>query len=375
MLDDRPENVKSAEGESYDVPRALDVSRRWPRIRSQLLLTGIIAVILSFAAFKQMESVLKPILFAWILTVILGPMVRAMTARKIPSPIAITISLLFTLFILVVAGVFVNARINSFVVAYDEYSNKFIALIGLFTSKMPDWAGELIQKFDWINKLGRYVVALPRAVISFFSSLTIVLIIAAFMLFEQHELGPKLHHAFSRSKASRISEIIRDISSQVSRYMILQIIISAVTGICVWLALWALGIDFSGSWGILAFILNFIPTIGSIIASIPPILIALVQYAPGSYWPAILTSLALLTIQMTIGNVISPRVMGNNLNLSPVIVLVSLLFWAWLWGPAGALLSVPVTAAIKIVCDNVTPLEPIGTLLGSGRGLRREKQR
>ena len=369
MFEEDAEPNEKAGGKQYEVPRRL------PRMRPQLLLTGIIAVILAFAAFQQMESVLKPILFAWILTVILSPMVRFMTSRKIPSAIAITFALLFSLFLLVVAGVFVNGRINSFVAAYDEYSKKFIGLIGLFTSKMPDWAGELVQKFDWVNKLGRYVVALPRAVISFFSSLTIVLIIAAFMLFEQHELGPKLHCAFSSSRASRISEIIRDISGQVSRYMILQIIISAATGICVWLALWALEIDFAGTWGMLAFILNFIPTIGSIIASIPPILIALIQYAPGNYWPAILTSLALLTIQMTIGNVISPRVMGNNLNLSPVVVLISLLFWAWLWGPAGALLSVPVTAAIKIVCDNVPPLEPIGTLLGSGRGLRKKNFR
>ena len=83
-----------------------------------------------------------------------------------------------------------------------------------------------------------------------------------------------------------------------------------------------------------------------------------------------MAALALLAIQMTIGNVISPRVMGDHLNLSPVAVLVFLLFWSWLWGPAGALLSVPITAAIKIVCDNIGPLSPIGVLLGSGRAVR-----
>ena len=157
---------------------------------------------------------------------------------------------------------------------------------------------------------------------------------------------------------------------QVSRYLLLQFVISLATGVCVWLALWAIGVEFALTWGVLAFVLNFIPTIGSIIASIPPILIALVQYAPDSYWQAVVTAIALLAIQMTIGNVISPRVMGNHLNLSPVAVLVSLLFWSWLWGPAGALLSVPVTAAIKIVCDNIAPLAPIGVLLGSGRAVR-----
>ena len=157
---------------------------------------------------------------------------------------------------------------------------------------------------------------------------------------------------------------------QVSRYLLLQFVISLATGVCVWLALWAIGVEFAPTWGVLAFVLNFIPTIGSIIASIPPILIALVQSAPHSYWQAVVTAIALLAIQMTIGNVISPRVMGDHLNLSPVAVLVSLLFWSWLWGPAGALLSVPITAAIKIVCDNIAPLAPIGVLLGSGRAVR-----
>ena len=155
-----------------------------------------------------------------------------------------------------------------------------------------------------------------------------------------------------------------------SRYLLLQFFISLATGLCVWLALWAIGVEFALTWGVLAFVLNFIPTIGSIIASIPPILIALVQYAPGSYWPAIVTACALLAIQLAIGNVISPRVMGDQLNLSPVAVLVFLLFWSWLRGPAGALLSVPVTAAIKIVCDNIAPLAPIGVLLGAGRAVR-----
>ena len=155
-----------------------------------------------------------------------------------------------------------------------------------------------------------------------------------------------------------------------SRYLLLQFVISLATGLCVWVALWIIGVEFALTWGALAFVLNFIPTIGSIIASIPPVLIALVQYAPDSYWPAVATALVLLAIQMAIGNFIAPRVMGEHLNLSPVAVLVSLLFWSWLWGPAGALLSVPVTAAVKIVCDNIGPLAPVGVLLGSGRSLR-----
>ena len=142
--------------------------------------------------------------------------------------------------------------------------------------------------------------------------------------------------------------------------------ISAVTGVCVWLALSALGVDFAKTWGALAFLLNFIPTIGSILASIPPILIAIVQFAPDQTWKAFVAAGVLLGIQMVIGNGISPKIMGDRLNLSPVVVLLSLMFWGWLWGVVGALLSVPIASAIKIICDNVEPLHPLGTMMGAG---------
>jgi predicted PurR-regulated permease PerM len=132
-------------------------------------------------------------------------------------------------------------------------------------------------------------------------------------------------------------------------------------------------VDFAVTWGALAFFLNFIPTVGSIVASIPPVLLALVQFYP-SLWPAIITLLAVTTIQMGMGNALAPKVMGDQLNLSPVVVLLSLLFWGWLWGIVGALISIPIAAAIKIVCENIKTLHPISVMMGSGKTYRREFQ-
>ncbi|MCK4988527.1 MAG: AI-2E family transporter, partial [Desulfobacterales bacterium] len=125
------------------------------------------------------------------------------------------------------------------------------------------------------------------------------------------------------------------------------------------------------TWGALAFFLNFIPTVGSIMASIPPILLALVQFYP-SIWPGVITLLSVVTIQMGMGNALAPKVMGDQLNLSPVVVLLSLLFWGWLWGIVGALISIPIAAAIKIVCENIETLHPISVMMGSGKTFRRE---
>jgi predicted PurR-regulated permease PerM len=148
-------------------------------------------------------------------------------------------------------------------------------------------------------------------------------------------------------------------------YLFLQLVISLATGVIVWFSLSLIGVDFAVTWGAMAFFLNFIPTVGSILASVPPILVALVQFP--SIWPAVGTAVVLLMIQMTIGNVVAPKVLGERLNLSPVVVLISLVFWGWLWGVVGALLSVPIASAIKIVCGNVEPLRPISILMGSGR--------
>jgi len=177
--------------------------------------------------------------------------------------------------------------------------------------------------------------------------------------------------SFSQDKANQLSQITFSITAQIRRYLSLQFLISSVTGFMVWLALTLIGVDFAITWGALAFFMNFIPTVGSIVASIPPILLALVQFYP-SFWPGIITLIALLTIQLGIGNGIAPKVLGDQLNLSPVVILLSLLFWGWLWGIVGALLSVPITAALKIVCENIAPLQPISVMMGSGKSYHRE---
>jgi predicted PurR-regulated permease PerM len=100
-------------------------------------------------------------------------------------------------------------------------------------------------------------------------------------------------------------------------------------------------------------------------------LLAFVQFYP-SIWPGVITLLSVLTIQMGMGNALAPKLMGDRLNLSPVVVLLSLLFWGWLWGVVGALISIPIAAAIKIVCENIETLQPISVMMGSGKAYRRE---
>ncbi len=350
----------------------MEASKKRKDIPVMAFLLGVIAVILAFAAFKALGSVLKPIVFAWVLSAMLAPLVSVLSNKlRLPQVLSIFIAMALTVFIVFEAGVLINSLVSSFVGMYGEYMGKMQELLKHFYEMLPDKAVAMLKSFEWQPKLTRSVLSLSGTLISASTTTVIVMIIASFMLIERRDFDIKVAEAFENS--ARVSGVIRSITTQVSRYLLLQLVISAVTGLCVWLALWSIGIDFAATWGVLAFVLNFIPTIGSIVASIPPLLIALVQHAPESYWPFILALVAILFIQMTIGNVVAPRVMGEHLNLSPVAVLVSLLFWGWLWGPAGALLSTPITAAIKIICDNIGPLEPIGILLGSARPFRKAR--
>jgi predicted PurR-regulated permease PerM len=208
------------------------------------------------------------------------------------------------------------------------------------------------------------------SLISFTSKLMMVMVYLVFLLLGKPYFGYKLKKAFDSNRAEKLTAVLGSISSQTGQYLFLQLIISIATGLCVWGALTTIGVDFAVTWGVFAFLMNFIPIVGSMIATIPPILIALVQF--DSIGPAIATAGVLLAIQMIIGNGIAPKVMGDQLNLSPVVVLLSLVFWGWMWGIVGALLSTPIAAAIKIVCENIDSLRPISTLMGSGKSLRKE---
>jgi len=143
----------------------------------------------------------------------------------------------------------------------------------------------------------------------------------------------------------------------------LKTLISLLTGVLVALSLYLLQAPFPFLWGLLAFLLNFIPNIGSIVAGIPPILVTL--FDSGSITKTLMVAVAFIVIQIVVGNFVEPKVLGKGLDLSPLIVLLSLLFWGWLWGIPGMLLSVPLTAALKISMEQFDRTKPLAILLGA----------
>jgi predicted PurR-regulated permease PerM len=340
------------------------------RNRIIVLLLGILTLIAVGFVLKVAQAVILPLIVAWLLSYILGPVVALLTRRRVPAGVAVLIVLILLAGVCYLGVVFANARLNAFQAAFPGYRPRLTQLHQSLVAAM-DIPALGVGKMDWGHMLASFLMTLPAKLVTFVSKLVLVLIFLVFMLLGKPFFKYKIKKAFEPAVSDSISRVLGVISRQIGRYLTVQLLVSLLTGVLVWLALALLGVDFAVTWGALAFFLNFIPTVGSIAASIPPILLALVQFYP-NYWMGVACAASLLAIHNGIGNLLTPKIMGDKLNLSPVVILLSLVFWGWLWGVVGALLSVPIAAIIKIVCENVEPLKPISILMGSGRPLQRE---
>jgi predicted PurR-regulated permease PerM len=340
------------------------------RNKITLIFLGILVLVAVGVVLKYTAPVILPLVIAWLLSFLIAPVVNFMTARRVPTTLAVFIVLIVLLGIIYLSGTFLYTRISAFAAAYPKYHTRMTELIATISSQM-NLSFDPLAGFNWGQSIGRFLVTLSGSIFSFVSKLVLVVIFLFFILLGKPFFKYKILKSFSDDKANQFSQITYSITGQIRRYLSLQFLISFVTGCLVWFVLVLIGVDFAVTWGALAFFLNFIPTVGSIASSIPPIILALVQFYP-SLWPAVITLLSILTIQLGMGNGIAPKVLGDQLNLSPVVILLSLLFWGWLWGVVGALLSVPITAALKIVCENIASLQPISVMMGSGKSYRRE---
>ena len=162
-----------------------------------------------------------------------------------------------------------------------------------------------------------------------------------------------------------VEKAFKDITEQVQRYISTKFLISLLTGIIVGVTLWIFGIEFLIVWAVLTFLLNFIPNLGSVIAVILPTLMALVQSESFGY--ALLVAVVIIIVQNIIGNILEPKIVGDRLGLNPLVILLSLLLWGYVWGIVGMFLSVPLTAVIKIIISNSKSknLQFISNLMGN----------
>ena len=333
-----------------------------------LSLIGFLSAVTLCFVLNVASNVFIPLVIAWFILQMLRPAIKLGKVLRFNA----WLNIILVFAILTVAGLigfkFVAAQVVEFAHVYTEYSEKLIDwAVGLMqTLSVPP---EAVKKFDWFTILRDNASNISSVIITLSSKFVMTLVFLMFMLIEAPFLDDKINKAFGKN-SERVRKILSTISKQVSEYLGTLTLISFATGVCAWLVLTILGVRLAAGWGVLTFLLNFIPTVGSIIATIPPVVMAIIQFSPGLFRPFVVL-VSLTAIQLTIGNIITPKVMGDKLGVSPVMILLSLLLWGMIWGIPGALLSTPIISIIKIVCENIPVLHSIAILIGSGESVRK----
>lgn len=336
------------------------------RLGATTVFLGILTVIAVGMVLNAAEGVVIPLVIAWFLSYLLAPPVKFLVQRlRFPAPLAVACVVVLLLLLSWGVGVVIQQRLLAFAKAFPDYQARLSNLVNSYATQF-EVPAFIAAETNWISRLAPVVLQTSRFFFNFISNAVLVIIFLIFMLLAKPYANAKLRAALSPEHADTLIEITGAISRQISAYLGALFVISSITGLLVWGVLEWMGIEFAFTWGLLAFVLNFIPTVGSIVASIPPIVMALVQHAP-NFWPAVGVAAVILAIQMTLGNGVAPKIYGDRLNLSPVVILLFLLFWGWLWGITGALLAVPIAAAIQITLAHIPHLAPLAVLMGSGR--------
>lgn len=345
--------------------------------RTILVLASLIIVV---AGLKVAQSFFIPVLLAFFVATISYPVTKSLTERRVPSKVAVAITVLVDFAFIagvVMLGVVLVGDLQSkwddkyAGQVYDKVSNASESMAETLESWGVADAKEQIQivvdnnlanlqqiQFDKILSFGTGVLG---QVLGFFGIIIIFLILTVFMLSEADRFSRRLD-AITKASGPDIARMMKA-TRDIQRYLAIKTVVSLMTGFLAGLLCWAAGLDFFILWGIVAFALNYIPVLGSLVAGIPPVILALiVSGAP----TALLVAGGYLLINNFLGNFIEPILVGKRFGISTLIVIISVMFWGWVWGPFGMLLAVPLTMTLKVFLDGSAELRWLGVAIAGG---------
>lgn len=336
------------------------------------VLLGIGIVILG-TVFKLLASVILPVLFSVFLGFVLLPLVQKMNKKAhipwITGSIVVTI---LSIGLILVLSTLLFQSLSSIISQYPKYENRFTTVYKLIAESLSlefDESKSFLQNVWNVSQIRNFVqkfaVSFSSFLMTFGKNLIMIFLFEAFFLIELRHTQGKINDAFQGAAKGKFLRISENIVTEIIHFLSIKFFISLTTGIIVWLGVKIIGMDFPVLWGFLAFLMNFIPTFGSIISTILTSLFALMQFFP-VYWKIIYVFLLMLTVNMVLGNIVEPRIEGRGLGLSPFVILVSLTIWGYIWGFMGMLLAVPMMVIIKIVCENISYLQPFAVFIGNG---------
>jgi AI-2 transport protein TqsA len=339
--------------------------------RAVFFMMVFLCVIFAAAVLKIASSVILPFTIAVLLAFVMSPLIKAM--EKIRCPLYL--SILLVVFIIItgmyIFGMVIFSSGRMIIMYLPKYESRFNEIYNWLANllDLPNnqelsfwqnlWGQEVIRNF-----VRKFTFSFSNIFFKFISSALLVVLFMVFLLVEASFFREKFMIAFE-NRIGRIDRMGNDIMFQITRYLAAKFIISLANGIVLAISLSLARLEFAVVWGVIQFILNFIPTLGSIVVGVIVSLFAILQFWPDP-GPVILIISILLGLNI-ITSVLDPKIIGDNMLISPLVVLASVAIWGYIWGFAGMILAVPMMVIIKIVCENIPIMEPISILMGSKR--------
>ncbi|MEP1931155.1 MAG: AI-2E family transporter [Roseibium sp.] len=315
---------------------------------------------------------LAPIVIACLLTTLISAGISKLESYGLPNWAAMLVSIGGAFLLIYGAAQVSSSQITIVSEALPKYSVRFDGLLVDLTAFLGQQQVDQIRTAFSNMDFSGHAATFAESVGGLFGSFGLILMYSGFLLAERGMLLNKLAFLFpDPEKSAEIQELFRTVGFGIRRYMWIKTVVSLLTGILCYAILAFIGIDFAEILSILIFLLNFIPTIGSIVAVILPAVVALMQF--DTLTPFLMVVALCGSVQFVVGSIVEPKFMGTTLNLSPFVVLLSLTFWGTIWGIEGAALSVPIAASIVILCRDIPGLRPIAVMMSVDGDLEKNR--
>lgn len=326
-----------------------------------------ILLVIIVTALVYGKAFLIPLIFAFIFWILIRRMKETLNRisfidRYVPNWVKNIFLTVVIFSLLYFIGSIISSNITRMIGRYDVYEHNFSALIYRINDTFGIELDVFLKNTDVRSLLSNLIQPIVTVLTSMLGNIFLVLIYMLFLFLEESNFNSKLKLVFKNEDSHHsISEILRELEYSISDYLGVKTFVSFITGALSAIALFFIGVDAPVFWGLIIFLLNYIPTVGSLVATLFPVAFCLLQFP--ELTPAILTLVIVGSIQVVVGNVLEPKLVGNSMNLSALVTILALSLWGIIWGITGMILSVPITVIMVIIFSKFEQTKNIAIML------------
>lgn len=311
-------------------------------------IVALASFVIIVAGMKMASNIIVPLLLATFIAIVSSPSLLYLQKKGIHKILAFLLILGLVIVVLSTVGYIVTNAMNSFIDKLPDLQTKLEASTKHLLEILHSWDIHIPKEVPFPNELDpskalATIGGFLHSMTKFLSNSFLIFLMTSFILFEQSVFDEKGKYLYSLSPTNKT--MIDDFLLNIKQYLAIKTLSSLATGVIIGVLLWIMNIEYAMLWGLLAFLLNYIPTIGSVLAAIPAMLVTIIE---ASLMDTLFVGLIFLGVNIVIGNIIEPRFLGKGLGISTLVVLVSLLFWGYVFGAIGLFLAIPLTMSLKI---------------------------